>query len=102
MRNLKKHQSLEEQMHFVCDKCYYQFAYCHPTEAERLTKQVDDIKALYDKKVLGEEAYHDLLTLVISLYIGNQVSATINTKVNSAIREKLSPYRILESLALTP
>lgn len=101
MRNLKKHQSLEEQMHFICDKCYYQFAYCHPTEAERLTKQVDDIKALYDKKILGEEAYHELLTLVISLYIGNQVSATINIKLNSAIREKLSPYRILESLALT-
>lgn len=101
MRNLKKHKSLEEQMHFICDKCYYQFAYCQPTEAERLTKQVDDIKALYDKKILGEDAYHELLTVVISLYIGNQVSATINTKLNSAIREKLSPYRILESLALT-
>lgn len=102
MRNLKKHQTLEEQMRFICDKCYYQFAYCHPTEAERLTKQVDDIKALYDRKILGEEAYHDLLTLVISFYIGNHVSATINSKLNSAISDKLSPHRMLESLALAP
>lgn len=102
MRNLKKHQSLEEQMHFVCDKCYYQFAYCHPTEAGTLTKQVDDIKDLYEKKILSEEAYHALLTLVISLYIGNQISATINTSLSSAIREKLSPRRILDSLALVP
>lgn len=100
MRNLKKHQSLEEQMHFVCDKCYYQFAYSHPTEAEKLTEQINSIKNLYDNKVLDEKDYHDLLKILISLYIGNEVTAKINYKMTSILRHKLSPHRILESLAL--
>jgi len=102
MRTLKKHKSLEEKGHFVCDKCYYQFAHSKPSAAEELTKQIDSVKSFYDKKLITEVQYHDLLKLLISLYIGNQVTARVNDRLNSIFREKFSPHRILESLALAP
>jgi hypothetical protein len=102
MRNLKKHQSLEEQMHFVCDKCYYQFASSRPTQAEKLTSQIESIKRLYDDNIISEETYHHLLKVLISMYIGNQVTTTISYRLSSILRDRLSPHRILESLALAP
>lgn len=102
MRSLKKHRSLEEQMHFICDRCYYQFATSHPVEAENFTKQIESVKALYDQKLISEDAYHDLLKLLISVYIGNRVSTTVSRRLSSILYERLSPHRILESLALAP
>jgi hypothetical protein len=99
---VKKHKSLEEKGHFVCDKCFYQFAHNQPSAAEELTKQIDTVKSVYDKKLISEDQYHELLKLLISLYIGNQVAATVNDRLNSVFREKLSPHRILQSLALAP
>lgn len=102
MRNLRKHQTLEDQMHFICDKCYYQFAVHRPDEAASFTRQIENIKSLYDKHVISEGVYQELLKLTISVYIGNQVTATVSDKLNSVLRERLSPRRILESLALAP
>ena len=102
MRTLKKHTSLEEKGHFVCDKCFYQFAHSQPSAAEELTKQIDTVKSVYDKKLISEDQYHELLKLLISLYIGNQVTAKVNDRLNSVFREKFSPRRILESIALAP
>jgi hypothetical protein len=92
---VKKHKSLEEKGHFVCDKCFYQFAHGQPGEAETLTKQIESVKLLYDKKLIGEEQYHDLLKLLISVYIGTKVTTTVTSKFESIFREQLSPERLL-------
>jgi len=95
MQKLKKHHSLEEKGHFVCDKCYYQFVCSQPIKAEEFTKQIDSVKSLYDKKLLPEHEYHDLLRLLISVYISNQVTKTVTCKFDSIFREQLSPERLL-------
>lgn len=89
-------------MHFVCDKCYYQFAHSRPNQAEKLTSQIESIKRLYDDNVISEEMYHHLLKVLISIYIGNQVTTTVNYKLSAILRDRLSPHRILEALALAP
>gem|GEM_PF-2817224 len=86
-------------MHFVCDQCYYQFACSQPARAEELTRQVETVKRIYDHKLLSEAAYHDLLKLLISAYIGNQVATSVSHRINLSLNQKLSPHRILESLA---
>jgi hypothetical protein len=104
MRTLKKHQSLEEKGkgHFVCDKCFYQFAYSQPSAAQELTKQIDAVKSLYDQHLIKEDQYHELLKVLISVYIGKRVADSVNDRLSSVLRERLSPHRILESLALAP
>jgi len=89
----------ENNLYFICEKCRYQLAHGEMSKPGRFVDSVKAIKALYDNKTLGQEAYHDLLRLAISIYIANEVSTTVCDKLDSALTKKLSPDRIFQVLA---
>src|SRR5260370_39702503 len=99
IRSSMKAKSLENNLYFVCEKCRYQLAHRQMREPGKFVDSVKAIKALYDERMLGQEAYHDLLRLAISIYVANEVSTSICDKLDSALTEKLSPDRFLEALA---
>jgi len=99
MRTSTKTKSLENNLYFICEKCRYQLAYNEMLKQGKFIDSVKEIKSLYDKKILGQEAYDELLRFTISVYIATEVSSIVSDKIDSALREKLSPHRLLEALA---
>jgi hypothetical protein len=65
----------------------------------RLSDSVNDLTKLYDSKFLDEKAFNDLLKLVISAYVANQVSSAVTGKLDTLFSRKLSPDHLLEPLA---
>ena len=92
MHTLTKTNALEKNLYLVCHKCYYQSLQAEPKE---LINSVQEIKHLYDKNLVGEEVYRDLLKAAIAIYISHELSSRVAWKVNSAVSEKLSPCNLL-------
>jgi hypothetical protein len=98
MRSSTKRKSPEQNSYFICEKCRYQFAYRQMSNPKRFRNSVREIKSLYDQKILGQEAYQDLIRLIISAYVTNEISTNVCEQLDVALTEKLSPDRFLQAL----
>ncbi|HSS20897.1 MAG TPA: hypothetical protein VLL54_12555 [Pyrinomonadaceae bacterium] len=95
MHTLTKTNALEKNLQLACYKCYFQSLQAHHAQPKELIASVKEIKHLYDKNLVGEEVYRDLLKAAISIYIAHELSSRVVWKVTSAVNEKLSPCNLL-------
>jgi|SRR6266852_1766238 len=99
MQALVKTKALEHDLHHLCLRCHYQLVQsAHHQVPKTLLDSVKEIQSLYDRKVVGENAYRDLLKFIISVYVTHQVTTKVSEKFDFAIGEKLSPERFLKAL----
>lgn len=81
-----------------CNKCHQEIA-CKTTERPKeFAEQIKELASLYDRKIVNEDAYHDLLRLFISMHVANTVSSQVTCELDKTLEEKFTPHRFLEAL----